>query len=157
MLVFFTYLYAPTVLDSRWLRAIGFGVDGTRRAYHSARNLQGRFRSPAALCYLTESERQFVQQQFSERPLLEDVIGVGVDIPQQQPYPRMPVAAEADATSSEDGVSVPGNGAEDAREQLAREFPSHLLARGAVFRRRHRLHGPIVLYGGRIDPGKGCE
>ena len=23
--------------------------------------------------------------------------------------------------------------------------------------RRHRLHGPIALYGGRIDPGKGCE
>jgi glycosyltransferase involved in cell wall biosynthesis len=39
----------------------------------------------------------------------------------------------------------------------AGEFPSHLLARGAVFRRRHRLHGPVVLYGGRIDPGKGCE
>ena len=26
-----------------------------------------------------------------------------------------------------------------------------------VFRRRHRLHGPFALYGGRIDPGKGCE
>jgi glycosyltransferase involved in cell wall biosynthesis len=26
-----------------------------------------------------------------------------------------------------------------------------------VFRRRHRLYGPIALYGGRIDPGKGCE
>jgi glycosyltransferase involved in cell wall biosynthesis len=26
-----------------------------------------------------------------------------------------------------------------------------------MFRRRHRLHGSIVLYGGRIDPGKGCE
>ena len=26
-----------------------------------------------------------------------------------------------------------------------------------MFRRRHRLYGPIVLYGGRIDPGKGCE
>jgi glycosyltransferase involved in cell wall biosynthesis len=26
-----------------------------------------------------------------------------------------------------------------------------------VFRRRHRLDGPILLYGGRIDPGKGCE
>jgi len=39
----------------------------------------------------------------------------------------------------------------------ARDFPSHLLSRGSVFRRRHRLYGPIVLYGGRIDPGKGCE
>ena len=26
-----------------------------------------------------------------------------------------------------------------------------------MFRRRHRLHGPFALYGGRIDPGKGCE
>jgi glycosyltransferase involved in cell wall biosynthesis len=26
-----------------------------------------------------------------------------------------------------------------------------------VFRRRHRLYGPFALYGGRIDPGKGCE
>jgi glycosyltransferase involved in cell wall biosynthesis len=26
-----------------------------------------------------------------------------------------------------------------------------------VFRRRHRLHGAVLLYGGRIDPGKGCE
>ena len=29
--------------------------------------------------------------------------------------------------------------------------------RGEAFRRRHRLHGPVALYGGRIDPGKGCE
>src|SRR5262249_43943909 len=33
----------------------------------------------------------------------------------------------------------------------------HVLERGSVFRRRHRLYGPMVLYGGRIDPGKGCE
>jgi glycosyltransferase involved in cell wall biosynthesis len=26
-----------------------------------------------------------------------------------------------------------------------------------VFRRRHRLHSDFALYGGRIDPGKGCE
>ena len=29
--------------------------------------------------------------------------------------------------------------------------------RGAGFKRRHRIHGPFALYGGRIDPGKGCE
>jgi glycosyltransferase involved in cell wall biosynthesis len=32
-----------------------------------------------------------------------------------------------------------------------------LTERGAVFRRRHRFYGPLALYGGRIDPGKGCE
>jgi len=42
-------------------------------------------------------------------------------------------------------------------EEGPRGFPSHLMQRGSVFRRRHRLYGPIALYGGRIDPGKGCE
>jgi glycosyltransferase involved in cell wall biosynthesis len=158
VLVFFTYLYAPTVL--------GLEVAPSRSVLVSTAHdepairleiFKDVFRKPAALCYLTESERQFVQQQFPERPLLEDVIGVGVDIPQQHPYPRMPAVAEVDVQSPEDGESAPGNESDDASEQLTREFPSHLLARGAVFRRRHRLHGPIVLYGGRIDPGKGCE
>ena len=108
---------------------------------------------PAALCYLTESERQFVQRQFPDRPLLEEVVGVGVDIPQQQPYPRMPPPPTRTAPAGEDRRRAGGR----RGRRAAREFPSHLLARGAVFRRRHRLYGPIVLYGGRIDPGKGCE
>src|SRR6202521_5100945 len=54
----------------------------------------------------------------------------------------MPQSPDSDGAPGEEGEA---------------EVPSHLLARGAVFRRRHRLHGAIVLYGGRIDPGKGCE
>jgi glycosyltransferase involved in cell wall biosynthesis len=51
-----------------------------------------------------------------------------------------------------------GDAGEEANESAGTSvFPSHLTARGAVFRRRHRLHGPMLLYGGRIDPGKGCE
>ena len=46
-------------------------------------------------------------------------------------------------------------GDEEARPR--RDLPSHLLARGSVFRRRHRLHGPLALYGGRIDPGQGLR
>ena len=42
-------------------------------------------------------------------------------------------------------------------EPSSQGYPSHLMSRGAVFRRRHRLYGPVALYGGRIDPGKGCE
>ena len=34
---------------------------------------------------------------------------------------------------------------------------AQLKARGMAFRRRHRLHGQFLLYGGRIDAGKGCE
>ena len=42
-------------------------------------------------------------------------------------------------------------------EERHRALPPHLRARGAQFRRRHRLQGQFLLYGGRIDAGKGCE
>jgi len=154
VLVFFTYLYAPTV--------VGLGVAPSRSLLVSTAHdepaielgiFKDVFSKPAALCYLTESERRFVQERFAERPLLEEVTGVGVDIPQQQPYPRTPAASDEEVAAA--GASSESNSIEE--ETVTREFPSHLLARGAVFRRRHRLYGPIVLYGGRIDPGKGCE
>jgi glycosyltransferase involved in cell wall biosynthesis len=144
VLVFFTYLYAPTVLGLEV--APGRSVLVPTAHDEPAIRLdifKEVFGRAAALCYLTEAERQFVQHQFPDRPLLEEVIGVGVDIP--QPYPRMPRAPDGDSPPVEES------------EAEAPQVPSHLVARGAVFRRRHRLHGPIALYGGRIDPGKGCE
>jgi len=151
VLIFFTYLYAPTVL--------GLEVAPQRSILVSTAHdepairldiFKDVFRRPAALCYLTESEHDFVHAYFTDLPMLEEIVGVGVDLPQQQPYPRMP-----DRPPDDEPRSAPENGAEE--ETPAREFPSHLMARGAVFRRRHRLYGPIVLYCGRIDPGKGCE
>lgn len=153
VLIFFTYLYAPTVL--------GLEVAPSRSVLVSTAHdepairleiFKQVFSRPAALCYLTESERSFVHRQFPERPLLEEVAGVGIEFPQQQPYPRMP-AAEDDPPPT--GDVTPPSAADD--EPPSREHPSHLMTRGSVFRGRHRLHGPIALYGGRIDPGKGCE
>jgi glycosyltransferase involved in cell wall biosynthesis len=146
VLVFFTYLYAPTVLGLEV--APGRSVLVPTAHDEPAIRLdifKEVFGRPEAICYLTEGERRFVQHQFPDRPLLEEVIGVGVDIPQPQGYPRMPGTSPGDAPPGEEG------------EADGRELPSHLVARGAVFRRRHRLNGGIVLYGGRIDPGKGCE
>ena len=37
------------------------------------------------------------------------------------------------------------------------DFPSHLRARGAMFRRRHRLYGPFCCTAAGSIPGKGCE
>jgi glycosyltransferase involved in cell wall biosynthesis len=156
VLIFFTYLYAPTVL--------GLDVAPGRSVLVSTAHdepaikleiFKEVFSRPAAICYLTESERRFVEGQFPDRPLLEEVTGVGVDIPQQHPYPRMPPPLDDDTVSGSDFDGEQPAGADE--ESSAREFPSHLLARGTVFRRRHRLHGPVALYGGRIDPGKGCE
>jgi glycosyltransferase involved in cell wall biosynthesis len=153
VLIFFTYLYAPTVL--------GLDVAPQRSVLVSTAHdepairleiFKDVFSKPAALCYLTESERHFVQEQFVDRPLIEEVTGVGIEIPQSQPYPRMPASA-GEEVAGESAPAGPGND----EESPAREFPSHLMQRGSVFRRRHRLYGPIVLYGGRIEPGKGCE
>jgi glycosyltransferase involved in cell wall biosynthesis len=148
VLVFFTYLYAPTVL--------GLEIAPSRSILVSTAHdepairlgiFKEVFARPAAICYLTEGERRFVQHQFPDRPLLEELVGVGVDLPPPQPYPRLQPVPENDSPAT----------LTDDSESVTQEFPSHLLARGAVFRRRHRMDGPIVLYGGRIDPGKGCE
>jgi glycosyltransferase involved in cell wall biosynthesis len=151
VLIFFTYLYATTVvgLDVAPHRSILVSTAHDEPAIR-LEIFKDVFSKPAALCYLTESERAFVQESFFDRPLIEEVTGVGVEIPQSQPYPRMPAAAVDEEAGPE--------GSQNADEDAApRGFPSHLMQRGSVFRRRHRLHGPIVLYGGRIDPGKGCE
>ena len=159
VLIFFTYLYAPTVL--------GLEIAPQRSILVSTAHdepairleiFKDVFRKPAALCYLTESERRFVDVQFPERPLLEETVGVGIDLAQQQVYPRIPAPSDED----EPIPSTPGGDATEPENDFegtaaTLDFPEHLRARGAVFRRRHRLYGPMLLYGGRIDPGKGCE
>ncbi len=154
VIVFFTYLYATTVLGLEVAPAKSILVP---TAHDEPAIRLGIFKDvferPAALCYLTESEQTFVRGYFHDRPLNEDVVGVGVDLPQQPPYPRLQLPADEEPQPAAAEASEPS--AEDSAP--ARGFPSHLAARGAMFRRRHRLYGSIVLYGGRIDPGKGCE
>jgi glycosyltransferase involved in cell wall biosynthesis len=155
VLVFFTYLYAPTVLglDIAPQRAVLIPTAHDEPAIR-LQIFKDVFSKPAALCYLTESERRFVNEFFVDRPLIEDIVGVGVDIPQGHPYPRLPPGPPV-----EDEPPVQEGAAAATAEDIPqpRELPLHLTERGSAFRRRHRLYGPVVLYGGRIDPGKGCE
>lgn len=140
VLVFFTYLYAPTVL--------GLQVDPGRSLLVPTAHDEPAihldiykevFSLPAGIAYNTDVERKFLTSRFSIRAMAEETVGCGVDL----------LASGAKAAEEErDGEPEPG-AEEDGRR--------HLAERGAVFRRRHRLHGPFVLYGGRIDPGKGCE
>jgi glycosyltransferase involved in cell wall biosynthesis len=156
VLIFFTYLHAPTVLGLEIAPAKSVLV--TTAHDEPAIRLEiykAVFRKPAALCYLTESEAAFVREQFPARSSSEEVIGVGVDLPQSQPYPRTPARAEDEPDQA--GSEPPGPATSEDDDGEARAYPSHLLARGAIFRRRHRLYGPMLLYGGRIDPGRGCE
>ena len=145
VLIFFTYLYAPTVLGMRIAphKSILVPTAHDEPAIHLGiyREL---FSLPAAVAYNTEVERKFLTGHFSIRAIEEETVGCGVDLPQAQAYPREHMS-EGDLPREEEP------------EDPSPSFRPHLAHRGSVFRRRHRLHGPIALYGGRIDPGKGCE
>ena len=129
-LIFFTYLYAPTVLGLRInprrsiLVPTAHDEPAIRLGLYS-----DVFSLPAGVAYNTGVERGFLRARFDIRAKTEEIVGCGVDL-----SPHLEVTGAIDS----DGHPV-------------------RKPRGAVFRRRHRLFGPFVLFGGRIDPGKGCE
>jgi glycosyltransferase involved in cell wall biosynthesis len=142
-LIFFTYLYAPTVLglEIAPARSILVPTAHDEPAIHLD-IFRDVFSRPAGIAYLTEVERRFVTTHFATRALSEETVGCGVEIP-HQPFARPTRPADGEA-AAEDGDSP-----DRPRAPAA--------VRGSTFRRRHRLHGPVLLYGGRIEKGKGCE
>ena len=103
--------------------------------------------SPAGVAYNTEVERRFLTTHFPIRALSEDTVGCGVDVLTSDARDR---PADDESPLAETDTSV-------RRYDDFQPLPAHITERGAMFRRRHRLHGQLALYGGRIDPGKGCE
>lgn len=157
-LIFFTCLYAPSVL--------GLQVDPAKSilipAAHDEPPMQlmlyrDVFRLPRAIGYLTDTERAFVTQTFDRRAVIEETVGCGVEIPQHHAYPRSPSQADGGGEPNQGTEPLVAENDDGGTEGDGGRFPSHISSRGASFRRRHRIHGPFVLYGGRIDPGKGCE
>lgn len=138
VLIFFTYLYATTV---QGIRVAPFKSLLVPTAHDEPAIRLGIyeevFTSAAAIAWNTDVERQVVSSLFHLRTVVEDVVGCGVDVPEEA------LTADGDRT-----VVAPSS-----REAL----PAHLEGPANAFRRRHRMHGPFLLYGGRIDPGKGCE
>ena len=152
VLIFFTYLYAPTVLGIKIAPHKSILVPTAHDEPAIRLEIYKElFSLPAGLAYNTEVERRFLTTHFSIRAVEEETVGCGVDLPQAQAYPR-----ERPAEPESDG---PAPAAEDeaAADDPSPLYRPHLAHRGSVFRRRHRLHGPFLLYGGRIDAGKGCE
>lgn len=155
-LIFYNYLYAPTVL--------GLQIDPRRSILVPAAHdeppihlniYQDVFRLPKAIGYLTDPERRFVEQMFSRDAAIEETMGCGVDLPPHHAYPKTTGSADPDELT-QNADAPPADSDETAGSESGR-FPSHVSSRGASFRRRHRIHRPFALYGGRIDPGKGCE
>ncbi len=154
ILIFFTYLYAPTVLGARIAphKTVLVPTAHDEPAIHLG-IYKELFSAPAAIAYNTDVERRFLTTHFSIRAVEEETVGCGVDLP----YSDHKETKDAKETKE------PQEPAEDLEpeaipdEDQPPSYRPHLAGRGVLFRRRHRLHGPIALYGGRIDPGKGCE
>jgi glycosyltransferase involved in cell wall biosynthesis len=138
-IIFFTYLYAPTVLGIRIAPAKSILVPTAHDEPALRLGLyRDVFASAAGIAWNTDAERRLVTTRFPLRTLATEIIGCGVELPEGEAMVegRDPVPSTA-----------------DGREPL----PPHIDGPANAFRRRHRMHAPFVLYGGRIDPGKGCE
>lgn len=144
VLIFFTYLYAPTVLGARIApqKSILVPTAHDEPAIHLG-IYKDLLSAPAGIAYNTDVERRFLKEHFSIRAVEEETVGCGVDLPQAPGAQREEDSNEADPEPDE--------------SERPPSWRPHLAGRGVLFRRRHRLHGPMALYGGRIDPGKGCE
>jgi glycosyltransferase involved in cell wall biosynthesis len=99
-----------------------------------------------AIGYASASERRLARGFVRIFHNADEVVGIGVDTPAQQTYPRHQ-QDPADTIQEEEESS-------DADQP---ETPEYLAGRGIPFRRRHRLYGSFALYGGRVEPDNGCE
>jgi len=156
ILIFMTYLYAPTVLGVRIAphKSILVPTAHDEPAIHLD-IYKEMFSAPAGIAYNTEVERRFLTTHFSIRAVEEETVGCGVDLGQHAKDTKdakdtKEPAKELEGDEEDGGEAVPD-------DEQPPSWRPHLAGRGVLFKRRHRLHGAMALYGGRIDAGKGCE
>ena len=148
-LIFFTYLYAPTVLGLKIAPQKSILVPTAHDEPAIRLDIYRKvFSLPAAIAYNTSVEQGFLRQRFTPSAKIQEVVGCGVDLP-----PEMNLSIENHAQNTNN----PDEFVAGAMNSESRSQDDGQVARGGVFRRRHRFFGPFALYGGRIDPGKGCE
>ena len=146
-LIFFSLLHATTVQ--------GFPIAPDRSVVFPYLQLHSALRfgiwsellaTARAVGYISDAERKVARAYMRYAPTAEEVVGIGVEPPQQQSYPR----------HQQDPADNPPTDDEGPLE--ATEAPlEYLTGRGIPFRRRHRLYGSFVMYGGRVEPDNGCE
>jgi len=154
VLIFFTYLYAPTVLGIAVApgRSILVPTAHDEPAIHLDL-YRDVFSLPAGVAYNTDAERAFLRSNFDIRTVAENTVGCGVEFLPHQLDDQPKRGGRTRRRSG--GRSRTADSGKRTDNDNGRG--SHLRKRGAAFLRRHRLHGPVALYGGRIEPGKGCE
>jgi glycosyltransferase involved in cell wall biosynthesis len=103
--------------------------------------------APRALGFCSAAEPHLLRQYVLADARPHEVVGIGIEPPPRQSYPRHQQDPADDVTPEDEPVV----------EEEPSPDESYLAARGVPFRRRHRLYGPIALYGGRVEPDNGCE
>jgi glycosyltransferase involved in cell wall biosynthesis len=104
--------------------------------------------SARAIGLVSGAERKLLRSFLGVNITREELVGVGIDPPHRQAYPRHQQDPADEPVVDDDAAAQAEEGAEQDDERADRGIP---------FRRRHRLYGPIVLYGGRVEPDNGCE
>ena len=99
-----------------------------------------------AIGYASAAERRLTRSFLRIFHSADEVVGIGVETPAQQTYPRHQQDPADNIEEDEEGAAL---------DQP--EAPEYLAGRGIPFRRRHRLYGSFALYGGRVEPDNGCE
>jgi glycosyltransferase involved in cell wall biosynthesis len=101
--------------------------------------------SVRAVGLVSGAERHLLRNYLRVTPLFEEIVGVGIESPPPQTYPRHQ-QNPADAVTDDEAA-----GDEEPADT------EYLSGRGVLFRRRHRLYGQFALYAGRVEPDNGCE
>ncbi|MFN8062008.1 MAG: glycosyltransferase family 4 protein [Vicinamibacterales bacterium] len=153
LLIFFTYLYAPTVLGVKISPAKSILVPTAHDEPAIHLDIyRDVFAAPAGIAFNTEVERIFLTRTFDIRAVAQETVGCGVDLPpveaREVEDPRVPQESTSKERRPQERSAAPP--APDRGRPRLEE-------RGSAFRRRQRLFGPFALYGGRIEAGKGCE
>lgn len=146
-IVFFSLFHATTV------QGLGVAPDRTILFPYLQLNPALRFtlwgelmRLPRAVGFISASERRLTRNFLRVAPQFDEIVGIGIDASHRESYPRHQ-QDPADAPERDETAQVEDEPAE----------PDYLDGRGIPFRRRHRLYGPLALYGGRVDADNGCE
>jgi len=103
--------------------------------------------TPRAVGFFAASERRLARSYVRATLQADEIVGIGVDPPPQQTYPRH---QQDPGDSLDDDDTRPRTDDDEGEE-------AYLEGRGVPFRRRHRLQGRFVLYGGRVDSDNGSE
>jgi len=101
--------------------------------------------APRAIGLVSATERRLITDYLRAGIVHDELVGIGIERPPQASYPRHQQDPDDTLANDDDPAAT------DEDTVPVFEGP------GIPFRRRHRLYGSFALFGGRMEPGNGCQ